>query len=323
MTLLPNGIAQENHKRSHVWEINSVYIRGIGNFAKGHSHHNTFSVVPKHEKLQDASGIKFNVETVPEPLQDDMKKKKLSQEEIRDKIKEHTAAFYSSDTFRDHESPNDMRIEVMADTPDSMVLAGGCGFFAACLAAFAQHLPLALSPDHVWSVISFAFAKHVDKNAEELRSNFVQHDGKKRIEVLEDTLVMGGGNGGSGSSPQEWDAFAKHVDKNAEELRSNFVQHDGKKRIEVQADNLVMGGGNVGSGSSPQEWEATVFPNFSKQIKNYIGEKVHGAIASDFSTTTSTARAAHEITLMSSMKNYFSYGMTTDCGIPNITLLGS
>jgi hypothetical protein len=273
MTLLPNGVAQENRKRSHVCEIDSVYVPGISNFAKGHPHHNTFSVIPKHEKLQDASGIKFNVETVPDPFQDDMKKNKLSQEEIRQKIKEHAAAFYSGDTYHDHESPKDMRIEAMADTPDTMVLAGGCGFFAACLAAFAQHLPLALSPDHMWSVISFAFAKHVDENAEE--------------------------------------------------LRSNFVQHDGKKRIEVQADNIVMGGGNAGSGSSSQEWEDTVFPNFSKQIKNYIGEKVHGAIASDFSTTTSTARAAHEITLMSSMKNYFSYGISTSCGIPNITLLGS
>jgi hypothetical protein len=84
-----------------------------------------------------------------------------------------------------------------------------------------------------------------------------------------------------------------------------------------------MSGGDPKSGSSPQVWEITIFPEFSKQIKGFIGEKVHSAIAADFSTTTPTSRAAHEITLMAAMKNYFSYGMGTLCGIPNIPLLGS
>mmetsp|Transcript_15729 Transcript_15729/g.33260 ORF Transcript_15729/g.33260 Transcript_15729/m.33260 type:complete len:229 (-) Transcript_15729:443-1129(-) len=80
---------------------------------------------------------------------------------------------------------------------------------------------------------------------------------------------------------------------------------------------MVMGATSAGV------WEDTIFPDFSRQIKAFVGEKVHRIIASDFSTTTNTARASHEIALMSAMKNYLSFGMSTLCGIPRITLLGS
>ena len=33
--------------------------------------------------------------------------------------------------------------------------------------------------------------------------------------------------------------------------------------------------------------------------------------------------ASHEINLMSAMKNYFSYVMSTYCGIPSITVRGT
>ena len=65
-----------------------------------------------------------------------------------------------------------------------------------------------------------------------------------------------------------------------------------------------------------------VFPEFSKQIKEHIRDKTHEAIATQFSTTTATAKTAREITLMAAMKNSFNYGILTCCGIPNITLLG-
>ena len=46
-------------------------------------------------------------------------------------------------------------------------------------------------------------------------------------------------------------------------------------------------------------------------------------ISESFSTTTAVSQVASEITLMSAMKNYFSFGMETRCGIPSISLLGS
>eukprot|EP00584_Thalassiosira_punctigera_P000146 CAMPEP_0172535634 /NCGR_PEP_ID=MMETSP1067-20121228/7551_1 /TAXON_ID=265564 ORGANISM="Thalassiosira punctigera, Strain Tpunct2005C2" /NCGR_SAMPLE_ID=MMETSP1067 /ASSEMBLY_ACC=CAM_ASM_000444 /LENGTH=533 /DNA_ID=CAMNT_0013320573 /DNA_START=75 /DNA_END=1676 /DNA_ORIENTATION=- len=265
---LPQGINKVKEGFSRAREISCMDFNG--GYVNGRRHKNTFAVEAMHQTLPNSSGVRFNVETVPEALEEDLHKDKLCREEILSSIKKDAAAFYDNDAYSKNE---DIRLEALSNAPDTTVFCGGSGFLAACLTAFARHLPLALSPDHVWVLLSYAFAKHVDKHAEELRGNFVQHEGKKRLEVI--------------------------------------------------ADHMVMGGGNLTIGSGPETWEATIFPDFSRQIKEHIGEKVHGTIASDFTTTTNTARAAHEITLMSAMKNYFSYGMSTLCGIPSITLLGS
>jgi hypothetical protein len=236
----------------------SLHVRGIGGFAEGTRHYqNTFEVEEKHERLTDG-GVRFNVETVPAAEGKHIKKPTIGRDVFLAQVK----------------GSESVRLEAVSKCPENLVFTGGIGFFAACLSAFAQHLPLALSPDHIWACISYAFAKHVDKHAEELRQNFVQHEGKKRLEVVADHMKMSGG---------------------------------------IDPD----------SGSSAEAWEQTIFSSFSEQIKQHIGEKVHSAVVGDFSTTTATSRAAHEITLMSAMKHYFSYGMSTCCGIPNITLLGS
>lgn len=111
--------------------------------------------------------------------------------------------------------------------------------------------------------------------------------------------------------------FATHVDKNAEALRSRFVKHQGKKRLTVEV-------GLTPGASPPEEWERQVFPDFSRQIREHIGEETHKMIATGFSsTTTPTDQAAYEITLMTAMKHYFAYGMVTCCGIPWIELRGT
>jgi hypothetical protein len=143
------------------------------------------------------------------------------------------------------------------------------------MTAFAQHLPLRLAPDDIWSLITYAFAKHVDENAEELRSLFVKHQGKKRL------------------------------------------------LVETSAGFQISQAGNPDSGASSQDWETYIFPEFSRQIREHIGPKLHDSITADFSTTSATSRASNEITLMAAMKNYFSFGMSTACGIPNITLAGT
>ena len=245
--------------------VPSLHVGGIGDFAAGVRHYQrTFEVEEKHERLASGDGVKFNIEAVPAPEELHLKKPTISREAFLAHLKSEAHG---------SEPQQDARLEAVARCPDNLVYAGSQGFFAACLSAFAQHLPLAISPDHIWALISFAFAQHVDKNAEE--------------------------------------------------LRANFVKHEGKKRLEVRADHMVMsGGGDPDSGTSPEVWEQTIFSSFSEQIREHIGDKVHGAIASDFSTTTATSRAVHEISLMSAMKHYFSYRMKTCCGIPNITMLG-
>jgi hypothetical protein len=80
--------------------------------------------------------------------------------------------------------------------------------------AFANHLPLALSPDHLWAVITSGFAYHVNQHAEELRHNFVNHTGQLQIEVKEDSLLQ------SQSSASQWESLV--FPKFAEQIRLNM-----------------------------------------------------------------------------------------------------
>lgn len=58
-------------------------------------------------------------------------------------------------------------------------------------AAFSQHRPLALSPDHIWLVIAQGFSHHVAENAEALRPRLVRHAGRQtlRVETLDLSLA--------------------------------------------------------------------------------------------------------------------------------------
>jgi Domain of unknown function (DUF4419) len=62
---------------------------------------------------------------------------------------------------------------------------------AAIHQAFEDHRPLSLSPDMIWLLISQGLANHINCNAEELRSHFVQHDGKAKIIVIRDDFEKG------------------------------------------------------------------------------------------------------------------------------------
>lgn len=108
--------------------------------------------------------------------------------------------------------------------------------------------------------------------------------------------------------------FAAHVNANAEDLRSQFVSHKGKQLIMIRRDGFVKGG-------SDNDWQGC-FGEFSDKLEGYIGKK-RDLIVSNFSETGPIEKAASEIVLMESMKNYFKFGMMTLCGIPEITLTGT
>lgn len=137
-------------------------------------------------------------------------------------------------------------------------------FVAALNAAYDQHLPLVLSPDILWLTIAQGLSLHITNNAEELRHQFVNHEGKEHIEIFEDSFIKGSPN---------------------------------------------------------NDW-SHAFGQFSDAIAGYIGKK-RDLIVGDYSTTTVIERSANEIILMEAMSKYFTYGMTTCCGIPEITLLGT
>lgn len=73
---------------------------------------------------------------------------------------------------------------------DGQVVAEGCalqstghGLAQAFLNAWGYHEAVVVSPDDVWMAIQGIFCKYMEAHAEELRSTFVDHEGKKKLEV--------------------------------------------------------------------------------------------------------------------------------------------
>jgi Domain of unknown function (DUF4419) len=283
----PEGIMPEDSWTSTVDQIG--FPGAI--VSAGRHYQNTFAVTPKHVKLTKPSGVRFNVETVPEPLPEHLNKPKIDRVEELRKIRRDTVDAHNSKYSKspcdesfwieaninqaNQASENDVWIEATSKHEPNLIYRGANGFIVAVVLAFAQHLPLELSPDHIWALITYAFAKHVDEHAEELRHLFVSHKGKQRILIDTDP------------------SFTISRDQNPD------------------------------TGATAEEWEQQVFSQFSSEIRKYVGNDTHAALTANFSTTTPSSRAASEIVLMAAMKNYFSYGMRTMCGIPEITLLGT
>jgi len=105
-------------------------------------------------------------------------------------------------------------------------------------------------------------------------------------------------------------AIDKNSKKNA--VREYFVNHDGKKRLTVDMDPTFG-----------IDWEK-FFREMTDLIQSNIKvDKYVDTIRSDFSTSTETHRIVSEITVMSSMQEFFEYCCRSDCGIPFVELEGS
>ncbi len=80
-------------------------------------------------------------------------------------------------------------------------------FYDAFIQAYNEHQELILSPDDVFMQITLEFSFYINNHAEEMRSMFVSHDGKKNLEVLTKE-----------QSEFEWDEFfesmIKQIEKN-------------------------------------------------------------------------------------------------------------
>ena len=93
------------------------------------------------------------------------------------------------------------------------------GFISAIHTAFSLHYPLVLTPDSLWLAIAQGFAKHVNMNSEGLRKRFVQHEGKKTIEIRNDKFVKG-------SSDNNWEqAFDQFSEGIREEVGDEVHGH--------------------------------------------------------------------------------------------------
>jgi hypothetical protein len=202
------------HLEGEYIEINQINFAGIH---LGESFDRTFDVEPSHGVLPGTPGVIFNVETVPEALEKDLNKPILDKGKVLESIIAEANKFYENSASQSSPTP-EVTMEVASNTPENLVFAGGQGFLVACMVSFAQHLPLALNAEHIWTVIANGFARHVDQYSEELRSNFVDFDGKKEIKIREDSMVRGA------SPPEQWEELI--FPKFAQAISDNMINQD-------------------------------------------------------------------------------------------------
>ena len=131
-----------------------------------------------------------------------------------------------------------------AHPSDERMLAVGHehGFIAAVTAAFKDHYPLALRPQHFWLMVAQGVATHVDLHAEAVRQGWVAHEGKKTLEVRCDEFVLGKANDWASTVSGKPDSFTAQIAANtvpgvAEALAPPF---SGTTAVEDIAQKIVV-----------------------------------------------------------------------------------
>jgi hypothetical protein len=89
--------------------------------------------------------------------------------------------------------------------------------------SYSEHYPLILSPDVIWLTVAQGFANHINMNAEKLRKQFVDHEGKKQIKVQRNGFLKGSP---SNDWPGCFDEFSakirEYIGKKHDLVVSNF-----------------------------------------------------------------------------------------------------
>lgn len=113
--------------------------------------------------------------------------------------------------------------------------------------------------------------------------------------------------------------FTEYVEKNSDQLRSKFVPHEGKMDLtivefaESKEESLLM----------EKNWDE-FFKQIIIKIDNNTNNNIVSKLRSDFSTSSIFEQLISTSMIMSTMKNYFSYGRCIClCGINNVHMKGT
>lgn len=114
--------------------------------------------------------------------------------------------------------------------------------------------------------------------------------------------------------------FSRHmeINENSKRLRHKFVDFEGQKKIYIESGitNLFM--------ASDEQWNLIIERLLNETLKNIkIDKTILDKFNKKFSTTTSEAEIANNVTILSSFKKYFIYSINGTCGIPEITIEGT
>ena len=111
--------------------------------------------------------------------------------------------------------------------------------------------------------------------------------------------------------------YSRFMEKHSEKLRNIYVNFQGKKILTVTRKGITP------ETAKPEDWRG-IIDEFTQGIKGEIGENIISNLESNFTTTNSVTLTTSQISVMSSMKNYFIYKVIRKvCGISSITLEGS
>lgn len=106
--------------------------------------------------------------------------------------------------------------------------------------------------------------------------------------------------------------FNFYVNAHAEELRGKFVAHEGKQEVTVSTGGTryTVDFGHLATAMTGEMDKFIVDPT----LKEWILPR--------FSTTTENDTVVAAVTMMATLREYFSYKMVLLCGIPRVTLEG-
>jgi hypothetical protein len=86
------------------------------------------------------------------------------------------------------EPPHGFEVHAIAGSPvpysSANTICSSNGFLTACHVAYSLHYTLRLKPDDVWMAILSSVAAHIDANIKDLRTGFVDFEGKSELTVL-------------------------------------------------------------------------------------------------------------------------------------------
>ena len=111
--------------------------------------------------------------------------------------------------------------------------------------------------------------------------------------------------------------YSRFMEKYFESVRERIINFSGKKELNVLRIN-------VSPKNCPKDVWDGIIQEFINNIETHVGKDFIKNLEGDFSTTTPVTKITSQVTIMSAMKEYFTYKVTMiGCGISSITLEGS
>ena len=111
--------------------------------------------------------------------------------------------------------------------------------------------------------------------------------------------------------------FSRFMEEYAEQMREKFVNFEGQKDLKVERLQYSP------YSATKEVWDG-IMKEFVEKIGKNVGQETIDNLECNFSTTSPVALVTSQVSIMSAMKQYFTYRVLMGgCGISNITLEGS